>query len=36
LHIAGNRHHRELRIQRTRLGRLILDIGRKIARHQYI
>jgi hypothetical protein len=29
-----NRHRRELRILRTRLGRLIRDIGRKIAGHQ--
>jgi transposase, IS5 family len=31
-----NRHRRELRILRTRLGRLIRDIGRKIAGHQDI
>ena len=31
-----NRHRRELRIQRTRLGRLIRDIGRKIEGHQDI
>jgi IS5 family transposase len=31
-----NRHRRELRILRTRLGRLIRDIGRKIAGHQHI
>jgi IS5 family transposase len=31
-----NRHHRQLRILRSRLGRLIRDIGRKIAGHQDI
>jgi IS5 family transposase len=31
-----NRHRRELRILRTRLGRLIRDIGRKIAGHEDI
>lgn len=31
-----NRHRRELRILRTRLGRLIRDIGRKIEGHQDI
>jgi transposase, IS5 family len=31
-----NRHRRELHIQRTRLGRLIRDIGRKIEGHQDI
>jgi hypothetical protein len=31
-----NRHRRELRILRTRLGRLIRDIGRNIAGHQDI
>ena len=31
-----DRHRRELRILRTRLGRLIRDIGRKIAGHQDI
>src|ERR1700719_1497945 len=31
-----NRHRRELRILRTRLGRLIRDIGRKIAGHRDI
>src|SRR3982075_4041234 len=31
-----NRHRRELRILRSRLGRLIRDIGRKIAGHQDI
>ena len=31
-----NRHRRELRILRTRLGRLIRDIGRKIAGHEQI
>src|ERR1700676_4715793 len=31
-----NRHRRELRILRTRLGRLIRDIGRKIEGHQNI
>jgi hypothetical protein len=31
-----NRHRRQLRILRSRLGRLIRDIGRKIAGHQDI